>query len=137
RIFIDDRLLFNIEYPGMSKGKVGVYGSSGTHCKNIEVSSTFASSWTTNIESVSGAIAGIREFENEDKYLYLSNPTSKELYAEQVIDVEGVKIHTLSFNMSGSGNVKRVELNGDAPQTFNYVIPLEEAWGRQSFSEMI
>lgn len=134
RIYLNDLLIFNIEYPGMSKGKVGIYATTGNTCKAIEVQSAFAEGWATNVGSILGAIVDIQELPNEDKYLYLSNPTSTELYVYQQQSVIGGKPHTLSFNANGSGVIKIIELDGAAPQTFNYVLPQTVDWNRESFT---
>jgi len=137
RISMDNKTIFNIEYPGMSKGKVGIYGTAGNTCSSIEVKSNFAQGWTTNLESIKGATAGIRELANEDKYLYLENPTTTEVYAGQELTVNGGKTHTLSFNVLGGGTAKIIELNGAAPKTFNYVIPTTTEWKESIFTETL
>jgi hypothetical protein len=137
RISLNDQVIFNIEYPGMSRGKVGVYSSTGNSCKDIEVQSLFAEGWTTNITSVKGAVAGIRELENEDKYLYLYSPISTSIVASQTRTVIGGTDHTLSFNYSGSGTARVREMNGAEPQTLTFVLADSADWTRESFTHPI
>lgn len=137
RFYINDGLVLNIEYPGMSRGKVGVYSTAGNSCKNIEVLSSFAEGWTSNVGSINGAIVDIQELENEDKYLYLSNPNSEALYVEQKLTVSPNKQHTLSFNANGAGTIKIIELDGTEQKTFNYILPETGGWQRIAFTEKL
>ena len=137
RIYLNDSLIFNIEYPGFSKGKVGVYSTAGNACSDIEVQAKFAEGWITNVGDIKGATISIQELENEDKYLYLSNPTDNSLYVTQQVDVTGGKAHTLSFNSKGAATAKIIERDGASPKTYNYILLDSEDWERQVFTELI
>ncbi|MDK2600675.1 hypothetical protein QO179_24585 [Bacillus stercoris] len=137
RIYLNDKMIFNIEYPGMSKGKIGVYSTQGNACKDIQVDSLFADGWTTNITDVPGAIVDIQELEDENKYLYISNDTKKDLYAEQIMPVIGGKSYTLSFQYKGIGKVQIFEKDGADPKTIEYDIPYQGVWGYIYFTNVI
>lgn len=137
RIYLNDSLIFNVEYPGLSRGKVGIYLTAGNACTDIEVQSKFAQGWVTNVENLKDATASIQELENEDKYLYLSNPTGSSLYATQQVTVEGNKEHTFSFNSKGAATAKIIERDGASPKTYNYILVDSEDWERHAFTEII
>lgn len=130
RISMNDTVLFNIEYSGMSKGQVGIYGTAGTACEGIDVQSLFADAWGNNVHEVVGGIVDIQEMENEDKYLFLSNPTFDDLYAGQEVDVIGGEVHSLSFNANGAGTVRLAEIDGANPQIYEFPIESREDWSR-------
>jgi hypothetical protein len=139
RILLNDVAIFNIEYPGMSKGKVGVYSTAGNACKSIEVISLFADGWATSVNTVPGSIASIREEEDENKYLYLYAPTGSPtaLYAEQYKDVAPNKPYTFSFNYKGEGRAKVMERNGTALIQYNYILPYSDVWVKEELTETI
>ena len=115
RIFLNDTILLNIEYPAMPKGKVGVFATAGNICKSIEVKTAFAEAWETNINAVPGAIASTQERENKDRYLFLSNPTTKELWAKQTLELNRQQTNspfTLSFHLKGNTTVKILAMDG-------------------------
>lgn len=130
RVYLDGVIILNIEYPDMSRGQVGIYATAGNTCSSVEVSANFAEGWLTNITGVPGAIASIRELENEDKYLYLSNPTSTPLYGYQNFPVSSTP-HTLSFNAEGVGKAQILE-NGTEAIMHEYSFN-NATWGRLSF----
>jgi hypothetical protein len=136
RILLNDVAIFNIEYPGMSKGKVGAYSTAGNACKSIEVKSLFADAWSTNVDTLAGAIASIRELENEDKYLYLYSLLDAVVASQTRAVVSGTE-HSLSFNYSGGGTVKILEVNGATPQYLTYVLADSVEWTRESFNHLV
>lgn len=137
KISLNGLVIFNIPYPGMSKGKVGVYATAGNTCKSIQVDSLFADGWSSNVTSIPGAIASIRELEDENKYLYLSNASTASLYAMQIRSVTGNKNHTLSFAYNGLGKARVTEQNGAAPKSTTYVLPLVNEWTKVNFTELV
>lgn len=123
QFYLNSIRLFNIEYAGMSRGRVGLYASSGNGCKNVEVRSAFPEGWSTNVNSVSGAIVDLQELENGNKVIHLNNPNgSMELYIRQSENVTGGQFYTLSFQAEGSGTAKIIELNGINPKTYSLPI---------------
>ena len=137
RISMNDTVLFNIEYAGMSRGKVGVYATAGNGCSNIQIESDFPDGWSSNVTTISGGIADIQELENEDKYIFLSNPTFDELYVDQNVVVTGNKPYTVSFNANGLGSIKIIEADGAAPKTYEYEINSTEDWSSYSYTQTI
>jgi hypothetical protein len=137
RIYLNDVVIFNIEYPNMIRGSVGIYSTAGNSCKNLSVDSNFADGWFTNIDTVPGGIADIQELDNEDKYLYLNNPTTTDLYAGQTLTVVGGKAHTLSFNYIGSCTVTIFERDGASPQVYSQQMGLQSDWTEASFTQTL
>lgn len=137
RISLDGTVIFNIEYPGLIRGQVGVYATAGNSCTSIQVDSLYAEAWEDNAASVPGAIVGVRELDDENKYLYLSNPIAGTLYARQRRTVLGGRQHALSFDYQGAGQARITEKNGAAPQGFTFVLPEKAEWGRESFVELL
>ena len=137
RILLDDSVVFNIEYPGMSKGKVGVYGTVGNKCNSIQVKSSFADGWSSNANITShGAIITRREFTNEDKYIYIYNPSSAtvDAYIEQSFDVEANETYSLSYNLLGKVRTYVTELNGTSPKTMTDPEHENSEWGRYVYT---
>lgn len=126
RIFLNDTMIFNVEYSGLPHGKVGVYATTGNTCSDIEVYSLFPDTWTSNIASIKGGTVSVNEREDENKYVHLT-AEAEEIHVEQAAAVLGGKKHTLSFNAKGEGIASIVELNGTAPATHQEVI-LAEDW---------
>jgi hypothetical protein len=138
KMYVDNVLVFNIEYASMPKGKVGVYATANNSCSEIKVDTIFAEGWNTNAASVKGGIVNIRELANEDKYLYLQKPEGgTSLYAEQVVNVTGGSDHTLSFNAEGAGIAYIIEANGASPSTYQMTIPSTASWTKYEMTKMI
>lgn len=138
KIYLDDVLIFNIEYSSMAKGQVGVYATTDNKCTNVSVDSAFPGGWTSNVAVVNQGIASINNLDNDDKYMHLKIDTgTTPLYIEQTIDVVSDKPHTLSFNALGSGTASIIEVNGVSPKTYDMPIPDTADWTSYSLTEII
>lgn len=138
KFYVDDVLIFNIEYAGMTKGKIGIYSTIGNSCLDVEVKSLFPDGWTSNVAQMNGAIVDIKELADENKYLYLSKSAGVEqLYVEQSMDLVGSKNHTLSFLAEGTGKAQVIELNGIAPSTYEIDILGALDWTPYSMTNLI
>lgn len=133
RIYLNGTVIFDTEYAGMAKGQTGLYATANNLCTSAEVQSLFPDGWTSNVASVSGAIADIQEFANEDKYIYVMSPNGTEVYIEQTLPVTASTAHTLSIDCQGVGKVKIIEVNGTA-KTYTQDINQPE-WGRVYFTQ--
>lgn len=140
KIYVNEKLVFNTEYASMARGRVGVYGTPGTVCSGVEVKSAFADGWTSNVDHIDGAIATTRELPNEDRYMYLHNPSTSgsSLYVSQEIDVEAGKPHSFSYDFNGTVKFYVGELNG----TKKTIVKDEEEslsneWTRREFGPLV
>lgn len=137
RISMNEVVIFNIEYPSMSKGSVGVYSTAGNTLKSIQVDSLFADGWGTNASPIPGGIVDIRELENEDKYAYIYSPSASSVYIWQARTVAAGIAHTLSFNYKGAGTARIREMNGAAPQIYDEVVSYQSDWTSYSFTRTL
>lgn len=122
KIYLNDTLVFNIEYSSMARGKVGIYATAGNACTSIQVDSIFPDAWKIDASTKPGGIGNVRELENDDKYLYLYNPTASNMNGWQDINIVGGRPYTVSFNYMGTGTFRFIERNGAAPQTYTYAL---------------
>lgn len=137
KIYLNDVLIFNIEYSSMARGQVGVYATSGNKCTNINVDSAFPDGWTSNVSSVGGTIVGVDELENDDKYIHLKqNSGATALYIQQQIAVTANKSYTLSYTTLGNGTAYIIENNGASPKTYNATIQ-DVDWAPHSFTQKL
>lgn len=139
RISLNGTVLFNIEYPGMSKGRVGIYATAGNSCSSIEIENALPDGWTTNGAAVPGGIVSLRELGNEDKYLHLVSPDASGVPVEaaQDLQVQGGRGHSLSFDYRGEGTARLRERDGQAPTDIEHLLPLQADWTRVVFSEAV
>lgn len=115
KIYLNDALVFNVEYGGLNNGMGGVFATPNNVCSEIEVTGDVASEWTSNVDEVSGAQVGIAELQNKDKYLYIDNGSDEEVFAKQVIekDVEDdTYAYSLSYEANGECTVTISQLDG-------------------------
>ena len=140
RIYVNDKLVFNTEYASMARGRVGVYGTPGTVCSGVEVKSAFADGWTSNIDSIDGAIATTRELPNEDRYMYLHNPSTSgsSLHVSQEIDVEAGKAYSFSYDFNGVVKFFTRELNGASKKVVRDENETHSnEWTRREFNSVV
>lgn len=129
RIYLNGKIIFNIEYAGVSKGSVGVFGTPGNALKSMSVRSMFPDGWTTNASSITGAVATLERFSNMDKYFRLKQEGLEPLEFKQTLtDLVGGP-QSISFNAEGKGSLKVKESTGKIHQ---FEIDAVE-WGRQGF----
>lgn len=136
RIFLDNTMIFNVEYGGLNNGSAALYGMVGTEATEIEVQDVFPDAWTTNVETISGAIVCIKELANKDKYLYMYNSQDgQELYSQQTIGVSG-GAHTLSVKTKGAVSVEIIELDGVGPAIYTVSFP-DDDWTEQEYTFIV
>jgi hypothetical protein len=89
QIFVNDELLFSIEYGGGVQGDACLYASTGNRCIAVSISSPFPDGWVSNVETINGATVYTSEASNEDKTIRLENPATAttDLYVEQIINL--------------------------------------------------
>lgn len=136
KIYLNDTLIFNIEYASMSRGKVGAYGSAGNHLKDMQVEALFPDGWTTNASDIPSAIATVQEFDNEDSYIYMENPASatSSLIVEQLVDIVGGQTYTASYDYEGDVRFYAGESDGASPQIHkDDVVNSSAMWARGEF----
>ncbi|UNY39810.1 structural protein [Bacillus phage vB_BauM_KLEB27-3] len=137
KIYLDDTVIFNIEYSGMPRGSVGAFASSGNELVRMEVQSSFPDAWETNVDEISGAICSTEEDNASNKFIYLKNSKAdKELFIEQEIDVKENKDRTISFLFKGDGLVKVLELDGEDPKEYSLPI-ISDEWKQESLTYQV
>lgn len=139
RISLNGAVLFNIEYPGMSRGRVGVYSTAGNQCKSIQVEQTLPDGWSNNASTVPGGYVAVRELENEDKYVRLFHPggSAPTLIISQDTAVQGSRSHTASFLYKGAGTVRVTELTGLSKSVYSKTLPFAGDWVQESFTHAV
>lgn len=137
RISLNDIVIFNVEYPAMVKGSVGVYSTAGNACKSIQVDSAFADGWVSNVSSIPGAIVDIRETENDDRHAYIFSPNASTAYIAQVRDVTAGGTYTLSFNYMGIGTARIAEDNGTELKQYDLALPQADDWAYETLTATV
>jgi hypothetical protein len=133
KVYLDGSLIFNIEYNGLQSGKVAAYGEAGTKCDSIEIKSEFPEGWTSNVDSVSGALVDIQKLDNDDAYLHIKSDGTDSVYLEQLITVLPLQPYTLSFSLSGGGKAELIEVDG-TQATHSSVLSASEEWVSRSYT---
>lgn len=136
RIYLDDVLIFNVEYNGLNNGAGAVYATAGNKCTEILVEENTPTGWVSNVGNVNGSVFNLRELPNKDKCLYLQNPSATALYAKQDIDVLATKTYTLSFMYQGECTVILTPLDGTSlvPSPLDLVASVEWTEGLHTFT---
>ncbi len=134
KVFLDNVLLFNIDYNTISQGQAAIYATQGNSCLSIQAFGQTFDTWYSNVESINGAIVDAHKLDNDDIYLYLENPDAvTELTISQDIVIAGNSTYTLSFSYIGELTA-RITDNTATPVSVDYPCTLVTDWTRIEYS---
>lgn len=135
KIYLDNVMVFNLEYNGLNNGMGGLFSTQGNSALEVSVESSLPKDWVTNVVNQSGAMIELREFSNKDQYVYLDNQSADKVYLKQLITRDETEPYpyTLAYDINGDAEILVVETNGSNPKSTSILVS-NTKWERLSSS---